>query len=235
MARLARVVIPGLPHHVTQRGNGRRDVFFSDDDRRMYLAILRDHCRRNDLSMLAWCLMTNHVHLVVIPEHENSLAAAFGRTHNEYAHWLHVKQRRIGHLWQNRFHSCPLERRHLWDAIRYVEVNPVRAGMVESAADWRWSSADAHITGEDPWQISDLAWWHANCPPDWWPQVLASGYRDAAIAIRIREATHTGRPLGSDGFIRELELTVERPLRPGKRGPKSQATEQADQLNLVIS
>jgi putative transposase len=235
MARFARVVVPGIPHHVTQRGNDRQDVFFCDDDRRMYLTILRDHCRRQGVSVLAWCLMTNHVHFVVLPEHENSLAAAFGRTHNEYARWLHVRQRGIGHLWQNRFHSCPLEGRHLWDAVLYVEMNPVRAGMAQEATHWRWSSAAAHVTAEDPWRLTDLGWWHANAEPGWWPRVLASGFQQAQVQMRIREATQTGRPLGSDEFVKQIECAVARPLLPRKRGPKPRAGAESRQLNLVIS
>lgn len=235
MARLARVVVPGIPHHVTQRGNDRRDVFFCDDDRRMYLAILRDHCRRSRLSLLAWRLMTNHVHLVVVPEREDSLAAACGRTHNEYARWLHVKQRSIGHLWQNRFHSCPLEGRHLWDAVLYVEMNPVRASMAQNAADWQSSSAGAHLSGEDHWQILDLAWWRANCEPGWWPNVLASGFQEAALAARISEATRTGRPLGDDTFVKELERATSRRLQPQRPGRKPKVEADPRQLNLVIT
>ncbi len=224
MARFARVVIPECPHHVTQRGNRRQEVFFSDDDRRTYLAILRDHCSRRHTRVLAWCLMTNHVHLVVVPDRQDSLAKALGRTHNDYARWLHIRQRQVGHLWQNRFHSCPLEGRHIWDAIRYVELNPVRAGLVRAAEDWPWSSAAAHLTGEDDWRLTAMEWWREQ----WtgageWRIALESGIREAGFAARLREATRTGRPLGTDEFTKKLESKTGRFLHPRKRGPKPAA------------
>ncbi len=235
MGRLARVVVPGCAHHVTQRGNHRQDVFFCDQDRRTYLTILRDHGRLFQLRVLAWCLMTNHVHLVVIPERRDSLARVFGRTHCEYARWLHVRQRQVGHLWQNRFHSCPLEQRHLWDAIRYVELNPVRAGLAESAAAWPWSSARAHLRGQEAWGLTDLEWWRANWSGGDWEQALAAGVREAGLAERLREATRTGRPLGSPPFTQALEIATGRPLAPRKRGPRSKPALVSGQMSLGIS
>jgi putative transposase len=235
MARLARLVLPGFPHHLTQRGTDRSDVFFSDDDRRMYLTLLRDHCRRSEISVIAWCLMTNHVHMVVVPGREDSVATAFGRTHNEYARWLHTRQRRAGHLWQKRLQSCPLEECHLWDAVLYVEMNPVRAGMAEAAADWPWSSARAHLSGQDPWHILDLTWWRANCDADWWPEVLRAGFQEAALAARLREATRTGRPFGSDDFVRRIECAVGRPVGRLKAGRKRKTGPAPAQMKLGIA
>jgi putative transposase len=235
MARFARVVVPGCPHHVTQRGNQRQDVFFCDADRRMYLTILRDNCGRDHLRMLAWSLMTNHVHLVAIPEREDSLARALGRTHAEYARWLHVRQRQVGHLWQNRFHSCPLEESHLWDTVRYVELNPVHAGLARTASEWRWSSASAHLNGVDEWALTDLAWWQQQGVRPRWAQILGKGFLEAALAERLREATRTGRPLGTETFTRGLELGTGRVLVPRKRGPKPKVAAMAGQTSLGIS
>ncbi len=223
MPLIDRVVIPACPHHVTQRGNHSQDVFFSDGDRRVYLSILRDYCRRHGLRVLAWCLMSNHVHLVLVPEREESLSNALGRTHNDYARWLHVRQRRSGHLWQNRFYSCPLDDAHLKEALRYVELNPVRAGLVAAAVDWPWSSATAHCGGEDQWGLLDLAWWRERFEFDWWATVLNSGFQEAQINARLREATRTGRPLGSEEFTIRLERETGRCLRPQRRGPKPKA------------
>ncbi len=235
MARLPRLIVPGCPHHVTQRGNHRQTVFFSDGDRRMYLTILRDHCRSHQVQIIAWCLMQNHVHFVVIPHRGDSLAVVFGRTHNEYARWLHVRLRQVGHLWQNRFYSCPLEEPHLWEAVRYVELNPVGAGLAGQAWEWPWSSAMAHIRGEDEWGLIDLEWWRRQQDSELWRLALVSGFDEAEIRQRLREATRTGRPLGSDNFVEGLETTTGRTLRLQRRGPKPKRLEAASQLSFGIS
>ena len=201
MARMARVVIPGLAHHVTQRGNRRQDVFLSDIHRKVYLKTLRKYCIQYELQVLGYCLMTNHVHLIVVPEREDSLARALGRAHNDYARWFNVIQLQSGHLWQNRFFSCPLERRHEWEALRYVELNPVRARMVERAEQWPWSSAPAHLGGPDRAELLSLARWRERYDAKQWAEALALGLRAADIERRIREATRTGRPFGSEAFV----------------------------------
>ena len=235
MARMARVVVPGCAHHLTQRGNLRQQVFFADDDRRTYLAILRDHSRRAGLRVLAWCLMPNHVHLVATPEREDSMARVMGPAQAEYARWLHVRQRQVGHLWQNRFHSCPLGDPHLWEAIRYVELNPVRAGLAEDATEWRWSSAPTHVLGTDEWSLTDLAWWRERWNGGSWKQVLEAGFREAALADRLREATRTGRPFGGREFVRALEVETGRSLERQKRGPKARTAGLPGQMSLGIS
>ncbi|HYA16809.1 MAG TPA: transposase [Bryobacteraceae bacterium] len=220
MGRIARVVIPGIPHHITQRGNHRENVFFTDADRSLYLSILAAHARQYGARILGFCLMSNHVHLVAVPEAEDSLAKAFGRTHNDYARWLHVRQGRGGHLWQNRFFSCPLDAGHCWAALRYVEVNPVRAGLTAVAEEWAWSSARAHVTGVDPHGLIDLKQWSACWTPEVWRDVLVSGVEEGAMADRLRQATRTGRPLGAEGFADSLERVLGRSVAPQKRGPK---------------
>jgi len=128
--RLARIVLPGVPHHITQRGNNRQDVFFVDDDRRAYLDLLGQHAERFGLKVLGYCLMANHVHLIATPSAEESLAKAVGRTHFGYTQYVNRHHRRSGHLWQNRFYSCALDEVHLWRAMRYTERNPVRGKLV---------------------------------------------------------------------------------------------------------
>jgi len=222
MARFARVVVPGCWHHVTQRGNRRQTVFFSDDDRAVYLRLLGLECAHHGVRIAGYCLLSNHVHVVAIPKAEDSMAKAFGRAHVGYARWLNVRRAETGHVWQNRYFSCPLDERHRWEALRYVELNPVRAGLVDAAEKWPWSSAAAHLGGVDAAGLLDLAEWAARWNPAAWRDVLDEGPDSADIMERIREATGTGRTAGSE-FIERLEKGMSRMLRPQKRGPKGNA------------
>ena len=222
MPRIARVVLPGVPVHVTQRGNRRQDVFFCDDDRRLYLHKLRQYSTKYHLTVLGYCLMTNHVHVVAVPGRANSLAKALGRAHHDYTRWLHIRRGWTGHLWQNRFFSCPLDTDHVWEALRYVELNPVRGGVVERAEDWPWSSARAHlsVSGVNPGNLLDISLWRSHYTPECWREVLEEGVTETAFRDRIRETTRTGRPLGSESFVDSLESALKRRLRPARPGPK---------------
>ena len=144
MPRAARVVAEGVPHYITQRGNNRQDVFLVDEDRRFYLETLAQDCRRCGVGVLGYCLMTNHVHLVAVPERADSFARALRRSHSRYAQRFNRQYGRSGHLWQNRFFPCPLGRDHLLTALFYVDQNPLRAGSVGQAEHYPWSSARAH-------------------------------------------------------------------------------------------
>ena len=130
MTRRPRVVIPGWVHHITQRGNHRHSVFFSPHDRNIYLSLLADYFPLYEIHLIGHNLMDNHVHLVVIPEKENSLADGIGQLHHDFALWQNIQHRTSGHLWQNRFFSCPVEEDRVWEVLAYVELNPVRANMV---------------------------------------------------------------------------------------------------------
>jgi putative transposase len=220
MARLPRAVLPGCWHHVTQRGNHRQTVFFDDSQRKFYLELLRLHCERYRVGIGGYCLMGNHVHVLAVPSSEDGLASAFGRTHNEYARWLHLHQGMGGHLWQNRFYSCPLDEGGRWAALRYVELNPVRAGLVRQAGDWRWSSAWAHLIERDASGM--LAWneWGQAWSADTWNSALKGGVEFADLEARLRKATATGRPLGSAEFVQHAEAVLGRPLAPKRPGPK---------------
>jgi putative transposase len=147
MARLSRVVIPGVAHHVAQRGNRRLPLFFCDEDRKLYLELLRDGCRRAEVRCLAWCLMNNHVHHILVPATADGLRAALGEAHRRYSRHINFREGWRGFLFQGRFASYPMDDAHLMAAVRYVEQNPVTAGMVARAQDWRWSSAASHIAG----------------------------------------------------------------------------------------
>jgi putative transposase len=216
------VVAVGAPHHVTQRGNNRQKTFLYDSDCRFYLALLADQSRRHDLGMLGYCLMPNHVHLIVVPQRPDSLARALGRAHNLYSRWFNRLRRRSGHLWQNRFYSAPLGRDHLLTALRYVDLNPVRAGLIERAVDYRWSSAGAHVSGRDSSGLLDLAAWAEICPRNDWAPYLEAATQQEALLARIREATRSGKPLGDKLFVDELRQKAgfELELRPPGRPPK---------------
>ena len=159
MARLARIVIPNVGHHITQRGNRRLPVFFSDADRQDYLALLAEHAQDTGTQCLAWCLMTNHVHLVLVPQSPDGLRAMLGEAHRRYTRLINFREGWRGHLFQARFASYPMDDAHLMPAVRYVEQNPVAARLVDAAGDWRWSSARSHIAGkrvaDDP--LTDVA------------------------------------------------------------------------------
>lgn len=217
MPRNARVVIPGVAHHVTQRGNNRQDVFFVETDRQVFLQYLREAAQRFVLQLEGYCLMTNHIHLVVTPAREDSLALALKRVNQLYAQYVNRLHGRSGHVWQNRFFSCPLDPEHLGRVLIYVERNPVRARLCRDAWQWPWSSAAAHCGGDDPSALLDLASWTREMDPLKWRQRLTRP-EDDRLVRSLRLATSRGRPLGSDTFIAKLETRLGRRLRPLPRG-----------------
>ena len=220
MARLARLVIPGHPHHVTQRGNGGARTFFSEADYALYRDLLAAHCRAAGVAAWAWCLMPNHVHLVLVPSDADGLRRALAAVHRRYAGIIHTRRKRTGHFWQGRFGAAVMDEEHLAAALRYVSLNPVRARLVERARDWRWSSARAHLSGRSD-GITALAPIRARFPRF---ADLLDDEPEADLFGRLRAAESIGRPLGDDRFFARIERIAARPLRPGKRGPKPKAT-----------
>ena len=218
MARLARVVVAGFPHHVTQRGNRRQPTFFCDDDYRAYLALMAQWCRQSGIEVWAYCLMPNHVHLIAVPPNEEALCRGIGEAHRRYTRRVNFREGWRGHLWQGRFASFVMDEPHLLAAARYIERNPVRAGLAPRAEDWPWSSAAAHIAQRDDelakvQPLVDLtAGWSCT-----WSQWLAMD-EDATTGPGLRRHEHTGRPLGNEKFLIRLEKLVGRALRPGKPG-----------------
>lgn len=221
MPRMARVVVPDVPHHLTQRGNRRQPTFFTDDDYRAYLALIAAGCKRASTRIWAYCLMPNHVHFVMVPAAREGLCKAVADPRRRYARRINARNGWRGHLWQERFFSCPMDEAHLFHTVRYVERNPVAAGLCERPELWPWSSARAHLAGRD----DDLV----EVGPmlervDDWTVFLLAGV-DEEMRTIITRHTRTGRPLGTDRFVDELERTLGRRLRPrpaGRRPKKRQ-------------
>jgi putative transposase len=214
MPRLARLVVPGLPHHVTQRGCRRQTVFFGLDDYRFYLRLLGRHCLEAGTSIWAWCLMPNHVHLILVPEHCDGLRSAMAGTHWRYTRAINAREGGFGHLWQERFASFPMDEAYLLACARYVELNPVRAGLVDRPEQWMWSSARAHLgLGADGLTETEalLGRW-----PDW--RTMLDGGLDPSERDAIRARELNGHPLGGADFLARLAALTARPLVPRPRG-----------------
>lgn len=214
---MARAVLPGVAHHVTQRGLDRSEVFFTNSDYEVYLEQVRLSARRFGTELFAYCLMPNHVHWIAAPKAPASLSRTFGEAHGRYAAYANAKLGRSGHFWQNRFFSCPLDRKHLWASLRYVERNPVRARMVDRADLFFWSSAPAH-TGR-----SEMPEWLEAEPitstytPQEWSVYLESDTLGQA-EMELRQNTYTGRPVGSAEFVQWAESSLGRRLAAQKGG-----------------
>src|SRR3954466_3895169 len=216
MARLARVVVPDHPHHVTQRGNGRARTFFGDSDYALYRDLLAENCRMAEVEVWAWCLMPNHVHLILVPSDPDGLRRALARVHRRYAGVIQARRKRSGHFWQGRFGAVVMDEEDLAAAMRYVALNPVRARLVERPQAWRWASTRAHLSGKDD-GITALAPIKQRFPD--FADLIASE-PEADLFDRLRAAESIGRPLGDDRFLARIERRTGRALKPGKRGPK---------------
>lgn len=216
MARLARVVIPGHPHHVTQRGNGGARTFFEDGDYALYRDLLADNCEAAGVEVWAWCLMPNHVHLILVPSDPDGLRHALARVHRSYAGTIQARRKRTGHFWQGRFGAVAMDEQYLAAALRYVSLNPVRARLVKRAQDWRWSSTRAHLRGKDD-GLTALAPIRARFPE--FGDLLATE-PEADLFDALRSAESIGRPLGDNRFLTRIERQTGRVLKPAKRGPK---------------
>jgi len=212
MPRIARIVIAGVPHHITQRGNNRQPIFLEETDYRQYLLLLNSQAARNGLEISGYCLMTNHVHLIATPEKEVSLAKAIGRVHFLYTQYFNRKYKRVGHLWQNRFFSCALDERHQYTALRYIERNPVRAHIVREAWEYDWSSAGAHTGDGDKTGLLDIRSWEAFWDYEEWRKMLTEG-EDEEQRESVRRATRVGRPFADEEFLQAQEERSGCPLR----------------------
>ncbi len=217
MPRVARIVVPGIPHHIIQRGNNKQDVFFADEDRTKYLRYLREESRKYGLNIASYCLMSNHVHIVAIPETSQSMSRGIGRAHLRYTQYFNGVYSCSGHMWQNRFRSYPMDEDHFINALRYGEQNPIRAGLVQIAVDYPWSSAAAHTGQPDLSGLLDLEWWKTLFDLTDWFEVLQQGVPDE-MKTTLMNQWKTGLPLGSDDFVKNLEVQTKRKLRPPQMG-----------------
>jgi putative transposase len=219
MARFARIVAPGAPHHVTARGNRREPVFFEDGDQEIYRDLLAEQMRKARVEVWAYCLMPNHVHLILCPGTDDGLAVAIGAAHRRWANFINARGRWRGHLFDGRYASVVMDEAHLYAAIRYVALNPVRARLVGRAADWPWSSVRAHLAREDDGlvtvrpildRVDDFA------------ALIETDPDDPAFA-GLRAAEATGRPLASADFVADLERRLGRPIARRAPGRKRSA------------
>jgi len=222
MARLARIVLPGIPYHVTQRGNRRQQTFFEDSDYALYRDLLAQAARRAGASIWSYCLMPNHVHIIVVPSDGDGLRRTFADAHRRYTVFINARHRWTGHLWQGRYGAVAMDEEHLAAAARYVALNPVRAQLVERPGDWPWSSARAHLSGKDDGLVevapllerfSDFA-------------AFLGGDVDQQATRALRISETTGRPVGSADWVSAIELRTGRSLAPKKRGPKPKLPEE---------
>jgi len=209
MPRSARIVVPGVAHHVIQRGNRRQDVFFSDDDKEFYLTLLYKWSHIGGVSILAYCLMNNHVHLVGVPRSAGSLALTFGETHKRYAQVVNARRGWTGHLWQARFSSYPLDDPYRFRAIRYAEMNPVRAKLVGRAEEYPWSSAGPRVREE---QNAFLGRNPLGMTGPEWAAYLAEGLVEAETEL-FREHANTSLPLGDEGFMKKIGMAAAGAMR----------------------
>ncbi len=213
MPRKARVPVIDAPHHIYLRAPVRRVLFYSDKDRRAYLEILADQARKCKLDILAYCLMRDHVNLVAIPRRRNALANAVGRTSFSYTNYINNRRNRDSQVWRGRFQSCALDGKYLKIAVRNVECQPVYEGLVRKPEKYRWSSASAHISGKDQFDILAMDVWPPKRTIKNWADLLA-GNLSVDVREKLRTYTQTGRPLGGREFIEPLEKKFRRRLHP---------------------
>jgi len=220
MPRMARVVVPDYPHHITQRGNRRQKTFFTEDDYRYYIKLISEFSKQAGTQVWAYCLMPNHVHLVMVPNQEDGLRQALGESHRRYTRHINFRMEWRGHLWQERFHSFPMDESYLRSAVRYIENNPVAARLCARAEDWKWSSAQAHLKERDDLLVKVKPMLER--VTNWADYLAGSTCPKEQTAIQLH--TRTGRPLGDATFIRGLEKITDRDLVLKKAGRKPKET-----------
>lgn len=224
MSRIARVIISGIPHHVTQRGNRRQHTFFADSDYEAYLKLLGASAKTFDFDIWSYCLMPNHVHLLVVPQNENSLREGIGQTHKTYTRMVNLSQGWKGCLWQGRFFSCPIDPVRAALVASYIELNPVRANLCQHPRQYRWSSADAACANHSPRN----AFAPLVAPLGTWEEFLCSGiHTSGSDYSELRQRSQSGRPFGNDLFVKKLEAEACRLLSPMRRGPKTRMMEKS--------
>ncbi|MFO8052833.1 MAG: transposase [Candidatus Omnitrophota bacterium] len=218
MPRIARVVVPGYPHHITQRGNYKQDIFSDKSDRKKYLFFIKHESKQYGLNILAYCLMSNHVHFIGIPEKENSLGNTFKYAHMKYSQYYNKKKSLVGHLFQGRFYSCIMDELYALACARYIERNPVRAKLAKKPYFYEFSSAKVHCGME---RFDDLGvnmlFEYIDEEQKNWINFIEEEDRGDQIK-EIRKKTRSGRPIGSIGFIEKMEKKLGKSLRMKPKG-----------------
>ena len=217
MARLSRITVPGLPHHVTQRGNRRQLLFTEDGDYALYRDLMAERCRANAVDCWAYCLMPNHVHLILTPSTMDGMSRAVGEAHRRYTAFVNARARVTGHLFQGRFASSVMDDGHLLAAVRYLAFNPVRAKLAARPQDWPWSSVPAHLKQRDDALVSVLPLLERAAKPR---ELFEMSLDETAALYDLETKSAAGRPLGGPGFMAEVERRLGYSVSPKKRGPK---------------
>jgi len=218
MPRIARAIAVGFPHHITQRGNNQQRVFTSKSDYKTYLSLLEKYSKKFGLEIWAYCLMPNHLHLVAVPKNPDSMSGVFHTVGTLYSQYFNHRKNRKGHVWQSMFFSCVLGETHLYTAVRYVEMNPVKAGIIDNPEDYRWSSAQVHVNRKldnllpgESYLISEIK--------DW--KNFLSEYEDGRIVKEIKSSTISGRPAGNKEFVKKIEVMLGRTFKNSKSSQKN--------------
>ncbi len=223
MARLARAVAPGAPHHILQRGNPGQKIFASDQDYKDYLALVAEGCASAKVGVLAYCLLPKQVHLILVPQSPKALRQALGEAHRRFTRAMNQRRGRDGGLFRGRFSSFPMDQAALALVTRFVEQAPVRGRVAAKAANWKWSSAAAHLKGKTDGFVDVKG---LGVSASVWKTELAKPIAPADLKT-IAACEHTGRPLGSPAFIKSLEKKLGRTLARQRPGPKPKAAKPA--------
>lgn len=217
MPRIARVIVPNIPYHITQRGNYKQDVFLNDKDKLKYLSLVKENSKQYKVEILAYCLMNNHVHFAVVPQRPDSLSLMFKYVSMRYSQYFNRKLDRRGHLWQDRYFSCPLDKDHLFEVFRYIENNPVKAGLVKSAEDYPWSSAKSHIFSDFSSDELLVDYTKYSKEIKNWKEYLNETSNEQLV-LNLKKCTRSGKPAGNKDFIQDLEFKIGRVLRSKPMG-----------------
>jgi putative transposase len=220
MARLSRIVIPDIPHHVTQRGNRRQRLFTEAGDYALYRDLLAERCEKNGVSCWAYCLMPNHLHLILTPTTLEGLSRAVGEAHRRYTAFVNARARVTGHLFQGRFGCVAMDEAHTLNAVRYLAFNPVRARLCAKPREWEWSSVRAHLRRRDD-ALVEVRPLLAIAPR--FGELLEMSPSEKAELVGFESLSGNGRPLGDAAFLAAAEQRLGRSLQKGKPGPKPRA------------
>lgn len=225
MPRKPRASAAGVAEHVIQRGNNRQVIFISEEDMKAYVTWLKQYAKKYNVAIHAWVLMTNHIHLLCTPSSPTGISQMMQSLGRMYVMYFNKTYRRSGTLWEGRYRSCLVqEDTYLFQLYRYIELNPVRAGMVEDPADYTWSSYQCNALGKE----SDLLSPHERYLAlgaikadrlDSYRQ-LFEGHVAGKLLDNIRKATNKGLALGNAHFIADVEAITGKRLQESKRGRK---------------